>query len=179
MPISIITLKCANCGANLEISPEMEQFACGYCGASQVVERSGGTVRLKLLTDAISKVQAGTDKTAAELAIRRLREDLANIENDYQNLEIARQVEANNLKQNLKTIWGVATVISLLIFFKGGWVLIIAFVVWASISGTLLYFFNKQNNLNEDEFSRKRQNLFNRGNEIEKMIETQYKIVDS
>ena len=40
-----------------------------------MVERRGGTVSLKIV-DAIQKVQAGTDKTAAELALRRLAEDL-------------------------------------------------------------------------------------------------------
>lgn len=68
----MINLKCINCGAALEITPDMDVFACGYCGASQMVERRGGTVALKRVTDAISRVQVGTDKTAAELALNRL-----------------------------------------------------------------------------------------------------------
>lgn len=75
MSHSILHLKCINCGAGLEISPDMNQFACGYCGVGQLVERKGGTVALKHVTDAISKVQVGTDKTAAELAIRRLQDE--------------------------------------------------------------------------------------------------------
>jgi predicted RNA-binding Zn-ribbon protein involved in translation (DUF1610 family) len=72
----VIPLKCPSCGAKLEISADMDQFACGYCGTELFIQRKGGTVALKPLTDAINKVQVGTDKTAAELAIPRLQEDL-------------------------------------------------------------------------------------------------------
>jgi ribosomal protein S27AE len=72
----LLTLKCPNCGANLGIAPDMTQFACGYCGTEQVVQRRGGTVSLKPVTDAIEKVQAGTDRVAAELAIQRLQQEL-------------------------------------------------------------------------------------------------------
>ena len=75
-----ITLKCPSCGANLAITPEMDTFACGYCGTQQMVQRNGGTVSLKLIGEAIARVQLGTDRTAAELAIRRLREDLSAVE---------------------------------------------------------------------------------------------------
>jgi len=75
-PLRVLALNCVSCGSNLKITGDMEKFACGYCGTQQIVERRGGTVALKPLTDAISKVQAGTDKTAAELALRRLREEL-------------------------------------------------------------------------------------------------------
>ena len=69
-------MKCPHCGAALEITDELERFACSYCGAQQLVQRTGGIVALKLVGDAISRVQQGTDRTAAELAVRRLREDL-------------------------------------------------------------------------------------------------------
>lgn len=84
-----ITLKCPGCGANLAITPEMDTFACGYCGIQQMVQRSGGTVNLKLIGEAIARVQLGTDRTAAELAIRRLREDLAGAETERERLNLA------------------------------------------------------------------------------------------
>lgn len=75
----VISLRCASCGASLSIGPDMDQFACGYCGATQIVERSGGTVSLKIIEQAISRVQIGTDKTAAELALKRLDQELQQI----------------------------------------------------------------------------------------------------
>jgi DNA-directed RNA polymerase subunit RPC12/RpoP len=74
--IAVIALKCPNCGGRLEISSQMSNFACAYCGASVMVQRRGGTVSLSL-SEAIERVQAGTDKTAAELALRRLKGELS------------------------------------------------------------------------------------------------------
>jgi DNA-directed RNA polymerase subunit RPC12/RpoP len=84
---AILTLKCPDCGASLEISPDMDSFACGYCGSQQIVQRRGGTVSLKLVTDAIAKVQAGTDRTASELALQRLEKEIAAADKDCQQIE--------------------------------------------------------------------------------------------
>jgi ribosomal protein S27AE len=74
--VRVVTLKCSSCGAALEIAPDMSRFACGYCGAALAVERRGGTVALKGVEEAVARVQVGTDKTAAELAIARLTREL-------------------------------------------------------------------------------------------------------
>ena len=77
--MKVVSLSCPNCGGALEIHGDMEQFACGYCGSAQTVERRGGTIALRLVADAVARVQAGTDKTAAELAIVRLEKEIASI----------------------------------------------------------------------------------------------------
>ena len=101
----VVPLKCVSCGAALEISPDMEQFACGYCGASLLVERRGGTVALKRLTDAIAKVQAGTDRTAAELDIKRLTEEFPIAEKRLSE-EIDRQArEMSAARAQGKAAW--------------------------------------------------------------------------
>jgi ribosomal protein S27AE len=74
--LKLVNLKCPNCGGVLEISPDMESFACGYCGSEQIVERRGGTIGLRLV-NAVARIQIGTDKTAAELALVRLDKELA------------------------------------------------------------------------------------------------------
>jgi ribosomal protein S27AE/cell division protein FtsB len=71
-----ITMKCANCGAGLQVASDMDHFACSYCGASLSVARQGGTVALNLVADSIAKVQVGTDRTAAELALVRLPKEI-------------------------------------------------------------------------------------------------------
>lgn len=75
----MLKLACLNCGAPLEIGHELVQFACAFCGSQQRVERSGGVVALRRVESAIQAVQRGTDRTAAELAIPRLRAELANL----------------------------------------------------------------------------------------------------
>lgn len=57
----------------------MENFACGYCGTQQIVERGGGIIRLRAISEGIRLVQRGTDKTAAELALKRLPIELENL----------------------------------------------------------------------------------------------------
>jgi DNA-directed RNA polymerase subunit RPC12/RpoP len=96
MALQFIVLKCPNCGASLEVCHDQDQFACGYCGSHILVERRGGTVSLKALTQAIERVQTATDKTAAELAIARydaeakeIRSRVATLQ-DKQNSEVGR-----------------------------------------------------------------------------------------
>ena len=75
--MKLVSLKCPACSGKLDIGPSIETFACGYCGANVRVEREGNIIALNLLTDAMVGVQRGTDRTAAELAIRRLSQEAA------------------------------------------------------------------------------------------------------
>ena len=76
----MVSLRCAGCGANLEVDPDVDHFTCGYCRTPQEVVRRGGMVILRKLGDAIARVQRGTDKTAAELAIPRLEREIEEVE---------------------------------------------------------------------------------------------------
>lgn len=77
--MKILSLKCANCGAGLEIKQDISEFACGYCGIQQQVERSGGIVSLRRVEESLDDVKLGTNRTASELAIARLQADIAGI----------------------------------------------------------------------------------------------------
>jgi hypothetical protein len=72
----LVTLSCPNCAGSLTVGPTQDLFACGFCGANVKVERSGGTISLSKITDAMARLQRGADKTAAELALPRLKEEL-------------------------------------------------------------------------------------------------------
>lgn len=61
----LLNLSCVNCSAPLQITDDVDRFACSYCGASQMVERKGGAVTLRRMENAIHAVQRGTDRTAA------------------------------------------------------------------------------------------------------------------
>lgn len=73
----LLKLSCANCLAPLEIGEDLERFTCSYCGAAQIIERSGGVIATRKIETALKAVQRGTDRTAAELAIPRLTRELA------------------------------------------------------------------------------------------------------
>ncbi len=89
MPDHFISLNCANCGAKLDVYDDMERFACGYCGTEMLVQRRGGTVALRAVTDAIKKVQIGTDKTAAELALVRLDKERQQLRAEFDKAQTA------------------------------------------------------------------------------------------
>jgi F0F1-type ATP synthase assembly protein I/DNA-directed RNA polymerase subunit RPC12/RpoP len=108
--VRTITLKCVSCGSNLEITGDMENFACGYCGTQQRVERRGGTVALKPLTDAIAKVQVGTDKTAAELAIRRYQDEINALQQSQEKRQ-ERAIRDSNSMDNLVVVGVIIGVI--------------------------------------------------------------------
>jgi DNA-directed RNA polymerase subunit RPC12/RpoP len=86
-----INLSCATCGAKLDVYDDMDRFACGYCGNQQIVQRRGGTVALKAVTNAIGKVQIGTDKTAAELAIARYDKELQELHEQVKKAKAAEK----------------------------------------------------------------------------------------
>lgn len=173
-----IILKCSNCGGNLEITSDITTFACGYCGLSQIVERAGGIISLKALTDAISKVQIGTDKTAAELAIKRLKEELNEVNEKGKNLE---KINANYFYFNLQ-IFGLAILLI--------WILVsisaikyanfithsIVIGIFITLLASCLFFY--KNNLNKLRYKSVITKLLHKKAEIEKKLSIQKQIVD-
>lgn len=75
-----VTLTCPSCGGKLEITSDVERFACAHCGREHIVKRSGGIVSLSPVVDAIRQVGIGVDKTAAELAIVRLKPEISELQ---------------------------------------------------------------------------------------------------
>jgi len=71
-----ITMTCKSCGGKLQITPEINDFACMYCGTEFKVKREGGIVALAPFEEDIKKVSISTDKTASELALVRLKEEI-------------------------------------------------------------------------------------------------------
>ena len=72
----LVTLSCPSCGGKLNITNDIERFACGHCGREHVVKRAGGIVSLSPFIEALKKVEVGVDKTASELAINRLQREI-------------------------------------------------------------------------------------------------------
>lgn len=47
--MNVVSLSCRQCNAPLQINEDMEQLACGHCGAHLKVERGGGTISLQMV----------------------------------------------------------------------------------------------------------------------------------
>lgn len=74
-----ISLTCPKCGAKLQVENGVEQFACAHCGTEHLVKRGGGTISIAPIVEQLQSVNKGVDKTASELAIKRLRDEIREI----------------------------------------------------------------------------------------------------
>jgi len=97
----ILNLKCPNCGGRLSVAPDVDTFACEYCRSTVTVERSADGTGLRLLSEGLSRVQRGAERTAAELAIRRLSEELQSARNARVSRENLRRSEVRSLESRL------------------------------------------------------------------------------
>jgi hypothetical protein len=72
-----VSLTCPTCGGKLQVSSGIDRFACAHCGNEHIVKRGDGVIFLEPVVAGLEKVQTGVDKTASELAIKRLLEEIA------------------------------------------------------------------------------------------------------
>ena len=75
----ITNLTCPSCGGKLQITPDIDRFACGHCGNEHIVKRGGGIISLAPVVEGLKEVRSGVDKTASELAIKRLQKEVASL----------------------------------------------------------------------------------------------------
>lgn len=138
--LKIYKLNCASCNSNLEVPSDIDKFNCSYCGTQQIVQRSGGIIALREVIDAVNRVQIGTDKTAAELALVRLQKEQNNLDyklderENFWNLYINEQIEPfdTKLKSNSDTSYAYG---GLILFVSAASLFLIIFLIsqWLGI----------------------------------------------
>ena len=84
-----VTMTCPSCNSRLEISKDIEHFACGSCGNEYIVNRTGGVVGLSRSVKSVQRVQAGggENKIVSELAIARLTKEIEQLSKEYRELD--------------------------------------------------------------------------------------------
>jgi hypothetical protein len=95
--MDFVTLSCPSCGGKLQITADIERFACAFCGNEHIVKRGGGIITLSPVVEGLKNVQTGVDKTASELAIQRLTREIAELERYYSQLYDQRLKKKNSL----------------------------------------------------------------------------------
>lgn len=90
-----ITLACPNCGGSLKITPDMERFACHYCGLEHMVRRESGVVSLAPVVEGLRRVEnkfdhilSGSDRLAAEQTLQRLNSEIPELEKKIAEKEL-------------------------------------------------------------------------------------------
>ncbi len=86
-----ITLSCPNCGGRLQITSDLNRFACQYCGHEHIVRRDGGIISLEPVMQMMGQINTNlntvgagvyrlsgnAERQASEAAILRLKEEIA------------------------------------------------------------------------------------------------------
>jgi len=118
-----ISLTCPTCGGKLQITPDIERFACAHCGNEHLVRRGAGVVSLAPVVESMDGLRRATDRTASEMAIRRLNEELAAMEGSRAEIE-ARLAQAraklgehdqwakNRRDYKWMLVWGLVLLVS-------------------------------------------------------------------
>ncbi len=77
--MEIIEMTCKNCGGKLTITKDSDQVICQHCGSEYLISFSENAISIKNLSEGIKGVQKSTDKTASELALKRIDNQLKTI----------------------------------------------------------------------------------------------------
>ncbi len=148
-----ITLRCPACSAALQITNDIERFACSHCGTEYMVRRGGGIVSLAPMIEGIKNVQIGVDKTASELAIRRLYEEMAALD-----LKIKRQRLLPNPYPRQVGNWALAMIAALFIALIAAIDRSIPFTVLALVLAAACLVMLVRNSLQSKKFELDRKN---------------------
>lgn len=92
--VEVFTLRCPSCNGKLEITRDVNRFACGHCGNEHIVIRSGGTVTLKPVVEEIKgmrddvvRVKRSIEVNNAELAVARIGKELTALKAELRNFD--------------------------------------------------------------------------------------------
>lgn len=92
----MLTLSCANCGAGLKIDQAHSIIQCAYCGSAQKIEQNGDSLLLRTIDSKLGAIGNYSARAAAELALPRLKQELA--EAQYQRQSLIEKYQ-NTLKK--------------------------------------------------------------------------------
>ena len=102
-----VMLTCPSCGSRLQVTNDLETFACGHCSNELIVRRGGGIIALLPVVEGldrfaagVARVNQGVDRTASELALVRLKHEIEEIQRR------GRQAEADLRARPYSADWG-------------------------------------------------------------------------
>lgn len=75
-----LKINCPSCGGTSSQMAGVIDFKCDYCGTRYSVNQASHSLHLIPVLESMQVIQTSVDRTATELAIRRLRDDIFQIE---------------------------------------------------------------------------------------------------
>lgn len=101
-----LTLTCPTCGAKLKLGANVNLLVCANCGNEHMVHRDGAAIYLGPIAQDVQQIRVGVDKTAAELAVIRLKKEIAEMD------PVIEEAKRRNYSQFVRPIEGEALFIS-------------------------------------------------------------------
>jgi DNA-directed RNA polymerase subunit RPC12/RpoP len=165
-----IKVKCANCGSGLEISAQLEDFECSYCGALLTVNPPDKADSPEPPANAIPKAPPVTDKTAADLATQKLKGELQNIDESIAGIKHKAWLDQTRHHTLCLTIW-ISLSVGCLVLLAASQQIFLFLLIWAILTGVILYFYKKRGNEIKMNYTNAYDNLVYQAQEIEKRIQ--------
>lgn len=162
MRIPANRLTCSLCGGMLKASSDAGRFVCSSCGS----EVSTGKQSFQPVVEAVEKVQTATDKTAAELALKRLQRELQTLMAHRQGLESEYDSRVSSIKSSAPMY---AVVFGVVLVLLGLLVSVLTenpkhaqfgFLISVALSGVLYAILSKGNKAKSEAIARSMNNDF-------------------
>jgi hypothetical protein len=164
-----ITLSCLSCGHKLQITLDIDRFACVACGNEHNVYRNGGMVTLKPIIDRITNVQAGVDKSASELAIARLQTEIEDLKSKIKAIDSNRSVGERGI-----LLAGFFVILAIILLAFDSTRLVGLFIIIATI---LIYIFSQRETTEDKEIHNELKKLINELDMKEEELQTNQQAV--
>jgi hypothetical protein len=86
-----VTLGCPSCGGRLQITSDLDRFACAYCGTEHLVRRGQGVVSLEPVVEHLANIQAGIENVNQGIAsvnhgIGEVHQDMGHVKEGIGNV---------------------------------------------------------------------------------------------
>jgi hypothetical protein len=101
-----VTLSCPSCGGKLQITSDIERFACVHCNTEHIVKRGSGIVSLAPVMETLAKVQSGVDILAKDVEERRQKEKLQFERVDLQVIKENLELKIAEVQTKIRKIVG-------------------------------------------------------------------------
>lgn len=132
----VIKLSCPNCGARLAVRQGLDEFACAYCGTGILVQRTGNTVALEPILQALGDIHTSLDHNLHESS--RSAVELERIRVMHEIATLRQQLEDQRLKVERSTTIGILLCSFAIACFCGspalGAILVVAGLLFVAIS---------------------------------------------
>src|SRR5262245_13491489 len=91
-----VTLTCPNCSGKLQITSDIDRFACMHCGTEHIVKRGSGVISLAPVLETLNKMQGGVDIIARDIQDRKQKEKISFEKDELSqaNATLQSQIEA-------------------------------------------------------------------------------------